>query len=227
LSEITPFYEKKEVCPLCKKSFTTTKIRSRFVKVVSYDTDFSPIYQDPEINPLIYYVNVCPYCGYSYTDEFSRYFSSAILSEMKEKVSSRWVYQDYGKHRSIQDGINSYKLAYYCAALRNEKYVTMGGLALRAAWLYRLLQSQEEEKRFLEIAVKKYEASFSNGDFSRTKMSEIKILYLIGELKKRLGRYKEAAFYFSKVLEKQKNCTEPNILEMTKNQWQKIRNALK
>ncbi|MBE3569607.1 MAG: DUF2225 domain-containing protein [Bacillales bacterium] len=225
--EITPFYEKKEECPLCKKIFTTTKIRSRFIKVVSYDTDFSPIYQDSEINPLVYFVNVCPHCGYSYTEEFSRYFPTAILNEIKEKVCSRWVYQDYGKHRSIKEGINSYKLAYYCATLMHEKYVTLGGLALRTAWLYRLLSSQEEEKRFLAIAVKQYEDSYSNGDFSRTKMSEMKILYLIGELKRRLGLYEEATFYFSKVIGRQKFATEQKILEMAKNQWQKIRDARK
>ncbi|MGG4041976.1 DUF2225 domain-containing protein [Bacillus smithii] len=226
MAEITPFYEKTEECPLCKKIFTTTKIRSRFIKVASYDTDFSPVYQDSEINPIVYFVNVCPHCGYSYTEEFSRYFPPAVLNEIKEKVCSRWVYQDYGKRRSIKDGINSYKLAYYCATLKHEKNVTMGGLALRTAWLYRLLKIQEEENRFLEMAGKQYEDSYSKGDFSRTKMSEIKLLYLIGELKRRLGHYKEATFYFSKVIERQKFATEPKILEMAKNQWQMIRQTM-
>ncbi len=51
--EISPTYSKKTACLNCKEKFTTTKIRSRFVRVVEHESDFKPIYADPTINPII------------------------------------------------------------------------------------------------------------------------------------------------------------------------------
>ncbi|WP_412760389.1 DUF2225 domain-containing protein [Peribacillus butanolivorans] len=44
-----------------KKTSTTKRVRSRFVKVAKYDTDFCPIYADSTINALFYNIFVCPY----------------------------------------------------------------------------------------------------------------------------------------------------------------------
>ncbi|MGE7905954.1 DUF2225 domain-containing protein [Peribacillus sp. NPDC094092] len=60
-------------CLLCKQKSTTKKVRSRFVKVTKYDTDFHPIYADPTVNALYYNIFVCPHCGFSYSEDFSRY----------------------------------------------------------------------------------------------------------------------------------------------------------
>ncbi|MEV5113296.1 DUF2225 domain-containing protein [Peribacillus frigoritolerans] len=49
------------------------KVRSRFVKVAKYDTDFCPIHADSAVNSLYYNIFVCSHCGFSYSEDFSRY----------------------------------------------------------------------------------------------------------------------------------------------------------
>ncbi|MEP9404813.1 hypothetical protein ABKP09_00635 [Peribacillus frigoritolerans] len=36
-------------CLLCKQKLTTKKVRSRFVKVAKYETDFCPIHPDSAV----------------------------------------------------------------------------------------------------------------------------------------------------------------------------------
>ena len=57
----------------------------------------------------------------------------------------------------------------------------------------------EEEKRFLTIARNFYNASYSEGDFAGTQMSETKVLYLIAELSWKIGDKDEAIKSFSRV----------------------------
>ncbi|MEC0296817.1 MULTISPECIES: DUF2225 domain-containing protein [Peribacillus] len=46
-------------CLLCKQKSTTKKVRSRFVKVAIYDTDFCPIHADSAVNSLYYNIFLC------------------------------------------------------------------------------------------------------------------------------------------------------------------------
>lgn len=223
MMETLPYYQKELECIHCKKKFKSTKIRSKFIKVESHDTDFQPLYQNNEINPLLYNVFVCEHCGFSFTDDFSKYFAPAMKDAIKEKISNHWTARSYGGERSFQEGIIAYKLAILCASLKKEKFVSIAGLALRVAWLYRLLEDKEEENRFLEIARDRYVDSYSNEDYSGSKMSEIRILYLIAELSRRIGEREYATRYFSMVLEKQSTSIEPILIEMAKERWQEMR----
>lgn len=47
--EISPLYDKKVTCIHCKGNFTTTRIRSRFVRVSSHESDFKPVYSDTKV----------------------------------------------------------------------------------------------------------------------------------------------------------------------------------
>lgn len=220
---LTPYYDKKSACLLCKEGFKTTKIRSSFVKVDFYDKDFCPHYDKSELNPLLYNVYVCPHCGFSFTEDFSKYFPSNTMEIIRNKVSDHWVPQDYSKTRSIKQAINSYKLAAYCGDLKMEKKVTIAGIYLRIAWLYRSLKIDEQEQRFLTLALNEYLHTYQNNDFHGSQMSELKIMYLIAELSYRIGEVEQAVMFLSKVIEKQSTATERTIVEMARDQWQEIR----
>ncbi|MBM7694428.1 uncharacterized protein (DUF2225 family) [Peribacillus deserti] len=222
MEQITPFFEKKSDCMFCGSSFHSMKLRSKFIKILSYDTDFRPIYSDIGINPLLYKILVCPHCGFSFSEEFSTSFPPLTKDVIREKVTSRWVPHQYGGNRTISDAIKTYKLASYCALLKKEKHITSAGLFLRIAWLYRETQP-EHEPRFLALAQKEYEQSYSSADFRGTQVSEIKLLYIIGEISRRIGDFSNAARHLSMVIEKQKHTTETKIVEMAKDQWQQIR----
>ncbi|MDQ0215177.1 uncharacterized protein (DUF2225 family) [Oikeobacillus pervagus] len=228
MDEITPLYGKKEKCLFCHKSFITNKVRSRFIKVIGHDTDLCPIYENNDINPLFYNVKVCPHCGFSFTEDFSPYFSPNTKGQIEAHVCAQWVPQEkYEKERNIQVAINSYKLAAYCANLKKEKHITIAGLLLRTAWLYRELKNEKQETRFLKLAADHYYESYMADDFTGTQMTDVKVLYLIGELNKRIGKWEKASTYFSKVIEKQRYSTEKRIIEMAREQWYELRDTMK
>ncbi|MFJ7971595.1 DUF2225 domain-containing protein [Psychrobacillus sp. NPDC096389] len=223
--EISPFYQTSIECLHCKKQFKTTKVRSKFVKVESYASDFQPIYQNKDVNPLLYNIFVCEQCGFSFTEEFSRYFAPGTKDEIQVKIANKWISRSYGKERNIEEGIITYKLGIFCGTMKKEKFINIAGLALRTAWLYRLQHKDAEEQRFMQIARDRYENSYINGDFSGTQMSETRVLYLIAELSRRIGDTDYATRYFSKVIEKQSSSFEPKVVEMAKERWQEIRDS--
>lgn len=221
MTSIEPLYDKQCTCLLCQTPFTTKKVRSRFVKVTSYDTDFLPYYS--EHNPLLYYINVCPSCGFSFHNDTVPYFSQEGKMLLIENVCSQWVPQSYSGERSIEDSIKTHKLASYCAILRKEKHVMIAGLYLRLAWHYRMLHNDIQEMRFLNLALYEYELSYSTGDYSGTTVSELRTIYLIADLSRRTNKLEEATRYYSKVIEQQSRTTEPQIIKLAKESWQEMR----
>lgn len=221
---ISPFYDKKVACLHCTNPFTTTRIRSRFVRVSSHESDFKPVYSDPDINPTFYNVAVCPHCGFSFTDEFSPYFAPGTKDNINKQITSQWNARSFCAERDIDEAIETYKLAYLSSLFKMEKTLTIAGITLRIAWLYRDKSMLEEEKRFLTIARNLYMKSYSEGDFAGTQMSETKIMYLIAELSWKIGDKEEAVRAFSRVVESQRTSSEPKIIELAKERWQEIRN---
>lgn len=226
MDNLSPLYEKQETCHLCKRPFSSMKLRNRFVKLTGQDTDLKPNYADAAMNPLFYHVKVCPHCGYSFTDDFSKFFPPGTKDVLTEKITSNWVSQDYGRARTIHEAINSYKLAFYSGFLKKEKHLTLAGLALRIAWLYRDLSSPDE-KRFLALAAGQYKEAYLNEDLTLTSMSDVKVMYLLAELHVRIGKWEEAVKYFSKVLEKQRESRDKKLVEMARDRWYELRDEMK
>lgn len=223
MTQLVPLYDKKYTCSMCENSFTTKKVRSRFVKVIRFDTDFAPLYADGFENPNLYYINVCPDCGYSFTDDFSRYFPPGAKQVIQEKICSQWVPHNYGAERTSREAVNTFKLAAYSSMLKKEKHIVTAGLYIRIAWLYRSSENQDQEIRFLKLALKEYTESYSTGDYKGTQVSELRLMYLIGELSRRVGQTQDAVRFFSRVIEKQKQSVEPQIVELAKERWQEMR----
>jgi uncharacterized protein (DUF2225 family) len=220
---IEPIYDKKYECLFCKKPFLSKKVRSRFIKISELDTDFFPLYESEESNPLYYHIQVCPSCGFSFSDDFSKSFPPGAETAIKTEVVSRWIPHDFSGKRSIHQAIQTYKLAIYCGTLKKEKHIILAGIYMRLGWLYRILKVQDQEQRFMRLAVKEYDDSLYNGDYIGTQVSEVKLLYLIGELSRRLNDRQKAVQSFSKVIEKQRKSVEPKIIEMARERWREMR----
>jgi len=71
---IEKYYERNLTCIYCTEPFTTFKLRSRFTTPYQIDSDFCQHFREKELNPYYYYVNVCPQCGYAFSEEFSSRF---------------------------------------------------------------------------------------------------------------------------------------------------------
>ncbi|WP_246945713.1 DUF2225 domain-containing protein [Bacillus pinisoli] len=227
MSSMDILFDKTVTCAACTNTYTTKKVRSRFVRALRSDSDFCSYYADEENSPLLYYVSVCPECGFSTSDEFSSKFPPQTLHTIKTSISANWTYKDYGNKRTVKEAIEAYKLASYSATLKKEKAIVLAGVYMRLAWILRKEKDHEQEMRFMNLAVNAYTQSYINEDFQSTDMSEIKLLYLIGDLYRRLGEEKQAAVYLSKVIQQQTSTLEKRMVEMAKEAWQEIRERQK
>jgi uncharacterized protein len=216
-------YEIEIKCPVCEHTYKTAKLRSKYIIIEKHDSDFCSYYKDEKHNPLFYYVNVCPFCGYSHSDEFSPTFKPYTLNNIQQKICNQWEKQNYCLERTYQEAINTYKLGIFSAILKQEKHINLAGLYLRLAWLYRTYEKNEQEERFIALALEEYISSYMKEDYTGTDMSEFRVLYLIGELSRRMNNENQAVLYFSKIIEQQKKAMEKYIVEMAKDRWYEIR----
>jgi uncharacterized protein (DUF2225 family) len=221
--ELKPLYDKKVNCPICTFSYTTKKIRSRFIRVEKIESDFLIHYQDKNLNPIFYEINICSKCGYAFSDTFSTLFSASALESIKSQITANWKGRDFSEERSIEHAVETYKLAILSAALKQEKNIVLAGISLRLAWLFRLLNDHEQEKRFMNISLEKYKSSYMETDFIDTKLTEMRVLYLIGELARRLELWEESVKYFSRVINHKNRAIETKLVEMAREQWYLIR----
>ncbi len=206
-------------CIYCAKPFKTPRVRSRFALPYQIDSDFCPHYRAGNYNPHFYFVNVCPQCGFAFSEEFSDQFPKGTKEIIHVQITKHWTKRDFGQVRDIQQAIEAYKLAIFAWTLKKEKCIILAGFCLRLAWLFRSENNSEQEKRFLSMALKAYDESFVHSDFVGTSMSELRMLYMIGELSRRLGQYPKAASYFSKIIENRDAKKEQKIVNMAREQW--------
>ena len=214
-----PFYSKKITCLFCNQDFKVIRVRSRYAIPFKIDSDFCTHYRSGNYAPYYYYVDVCPACGFAFTEEFTGKFAPGSREIIQARIEAQWDKRDYNRLRDAQDAIDCYKLAIYAGNIKHERHVAMAGLCLRLAWIYRTQQNTGQEQRFLTLALNEYEESYKLSDFKDTKMTEMRVLFLCGELSRRLGQYNKAVLYFSRVIEHPEADNEIKTVNMAREQW--------
>lgn len=228
IEEVEQLYDKNIDCLVCNFSFISKKVRSKFVRAISTDTDFCSKYENEECSPLLYYVYVCPSCGYAFSTEADPYFKPGTKEKIYDNITKQWTgHKYYGDKRSNKDAIDSYKLAILSGMIKGERPIAMAGLHMRLAWMYRKAGNAAEEIRFLNNAVKAYEQSYFQNDYQTTDMSMARVLYLIGEIHRRLQNYKSSINYFSILIQNKDEVVEKKLVEMARDQWQLLREEQK
>lgn len=218
--EMSPLYDKSVICLYCKHEFKTKKVRSRFVRPIKTDSDFCQYFESNEQNPILYFINVCPECGFSFSENTTPYFPPGTRELIHAQITSKWNKLNFCGERTINQGIQAYKLALLSSTLKKEKHIICAGICLRLAWLYRLTGDQEQEQRFLRLALSEYLDSYTEGDYEKANSSELNVLYLIGELNRRLGNYYEAIRFFSRVVNHPDRDFDPKYVKLAREQWQ-------
>jgi hypothetical protein len=113
--------------------------------------------------------------------------------------------------------------------MKIRKYGDLGilaGLYLHLVWIYRLMQDYQNEKRVMALAAKAYEDFFDKGNRLPENLGEPGVLYLIGELNRRQGLYKEARRYYEKALASKEIRAFPRIAEMTRDMMLAAKNQM-
>lgn len=214
---VEPLFQVKVDCTNCETSFKTSRVRPSFKKSTRSDTDFCIHYKD--INPDYYVVRVCPFCGFASTENFSAQMTAAQKKLFHEKLGQNWTSRDYGSERSWDDALQTYKLALLCAQLKNEKDRVIAGILHHIAWLYRYEGEWEQEKRFLEFALEAYTRVFET---EADEVNNAKLMYLIGELHRRLGSFNQAVRWFARVVN-DRRIMDAGMIRACREQWTRTR----
>lgn len=220
-------YEKEETCILCGEKFKVTKVRKSACPVLKRDADFCVYYQNE--NPNLYDVWVCPHCGYAAPES-----SWNELMEAQRKLVRDWLptqpqLPDLSGPRTPDMAGTAYERAISCAVAKRGKDSQVAGLCLKAAWVYRVSGSDNDprEAEYVRRAAEHYEKAFQSEPTPIGTMTDTTIRYLIGELFRRCGRYKEACLYFSQLVSDPATRGDPRIGNMARDQWQIAKEQLK
>lgn len=212
-----PLYLIKLQCANCETSFQTSRVRPSFKKATKTDTDFCCHYK--EVNPDYYVVRICPYCGFATTESFSDTITDGQRKAFFEKIGRTWSFRDYGGERNWETALETYKLALMCAQIKNEKERVIAGLLHHLAWLYRYVDNREQEQRFMRFALDAYIRVF---EVEGVNLNNARLMYLIGELNRRLGHYHDAVKWFSRVIN-DKQIMDAGMIRASREQWMQLR----
>ncbi|MCT4542661.1 MAG: DUF2225 domain-containing protein [Vallitalea sp.] len=207
-------YDRKVMCPVCGEHIITKTVRSGKVKLISIDTDLRPKYDI--LTPYIYDVILCNKCGYAALNRFFRKITDTQASWIKKQISASYKGRKYPDEYTYSHAIERYKLALLNAVIKRVKASEKAYICLKIAWLYRthteyllkennsnqdiIKSNKESEIAFIEKAYKGFIVAYEAETFPVCGMEEITVMYLIGDLARRLGRNDEAMQWVSRVI---------------------------
>ena len=221
-----PIWLKEVKCQACDAVFRTPRVKPSALKVKSSDPDFHKVYEN--INPLLYAVTTCSGCNYSARNDD---FDSKTLEYHPEILKIASAIKETGKNVKFSEGsdidvetsVKKHLLAVFFAKhFKPEDPLTISGLYMHIAWMYREQGNREKDLEFQKMALEYYIKTFEKGSHIPEKIGEPGILYLIGELYRVLGNYAEAVNWFSRVIKHEQIGNFPNIENLTRDAWEKI-----
>lgn len=209
-------YEKNFKCPICNNGFSSKRVRVSSYRVDRRDEDFCTTYKGD--NPMYYEILVCPKCGYASSETSFDSLSPKELNTLKEILSGKVVNRNFCGARTINDALDSFKLALFIARARGAKDSIIAGLTLKLAWIYRELKD-EKEIEFLNYTLEYYKHAYDKENLPIGNLDEISIQYLLGELSRRVNKLNDAIFWFNKAVSNPERATNPRIEKMAREQW--------
>jgi len=218
-------YNTTVTCPVCENSFKEKAVKSSSFRVASKDTDFFIRYEI--INPYFYDVWICNKCGYS---ALKIDFPKLRENEAKlvlQNITPKFKYKNYPEEYDINIAIERYKMALINAVYTDSKPSKKAMICLKIAWMYRLLGSENSkdlERNFLKEALTGFEQAYMKEIFPLYGMDSHIMMYLIGELNRRLGNYSIALSWLSKLITSK--GVKSNLKELARTQKDLIKEEL-
>lgn len=191
-------FDKQVICPVCNSHFKAKTVKSKSPRVNSKDSDFFIRYS--VANPYFYDVLICNSCGYaamrSDFDNIKTFKKDLVLSN----VTPKWKPREYPDILDEKLAIERYKLALLNALLLNLADSTKAMISLKIAWMHRLLNNTDQEKIFLGQALEGFNNAYIYEVFPIYGLQRDSLMYLLGELNRKLGNYSEALQWFSRTI---------------------------
>ena len=208
-----PLFTVRIECLNCENKYETSRVRPSFKKTFKKDSDFCGYYK--EVNPDYYVVRVCPFCGFATTENSEDRLSDQQREIVRQKITSNWSMRDYSGERTWEEALQTYKLALICAQIKNEKPRVLAGILHHIAWLYRYKNDVENEKKFLEFTLDAYIQVY---EAEQGETNSARLMYMLGEISRRLKKYNEAVKWFSRVIN-EKKIMDSAMIKACREQW--------
>lgn len=215
MREVSELYDKKIKCPVCNNQFTTKKVRTSKLKLIKRDADFLSYYEGE--NPLFYNVFVCPNCGYAALDEKFNKIKPREKEKIKNTISIKWNERNFSDKRTVDEAIDTYKLALLSGEILEYSKYDLGNICLRLCWLNKIKEDKEEEDRFAILARDLYRQAYTTESIN---MGTTTLSYLIGELSRQIGDREEALNWFNTTLRSPDIKENVALEKIVREQWQ-------
>ncbi|HXL72079.1 MAG TPA: DUF2225 domain-containing protein [bacterium] len=206
-------------CPFCGTQFETTRMRNSAIRIKEQETDFSNIFESD--CPYLYAVTVCPTCTFAAKNtDFEKIRVQAeakIMAASKQlRVSTKPKPDIFGLGPSTPEiAVKRYELV---IAFYKMRYVVelgvLANLYLQLVWLYRLMKNKEKEQLALAQAATAYENYLGKAYTLPESLGEPGVIYLIGDMYRRMEKYKEACRLFEQALASKEIKDYPKIADM-------------
>lgn len=220
-------YLKNLRCNICKNNFKTIKIKSSKLRTVKRDTDFCIHYDG--YCPYVYEINVCPYCGYAFSDSSNAKIPKELKIQFINEITKSWKKKNYCGERTYLKGVEAYKLAILAGQITKVNKSKISAMCMRIAWIYRIHNDTKGEQRFLKSSVNVLEEAFGCEDFSgQGSMDITTAVYLLGEINYRIGEYSKSLKWFNLCLSKYINRNRRDATtKMIRDRWSDIKSEIK
>jgi len=228
MSTMPQVYNSTIICPICELDFEMGKVRTKTIRQTGQETDLCPIYEGE--NPLFYDAVVCPYCGFAQIGTTFDKVSSREIKIVKEKLTPKWMPRDFEMTRTLEQAIDAYKIVLLNYQVRQVPASDMAKLCMRLAWMYRFRGEPDIERKYLEHAFRYYQDTFLKENLPVGKLDEFTVMYMIGELARRLGQYGESVNWFGKLIAAglqpaNKGKVPPKLVDMGRDQMELAKKA--
>ena len=224
--EKDPIWFKDVECQVCGAKHKAPRVKPSYLKVKSVDPDFHKRYEI--VNPLLYAVTVCNECNYAARNEdydkvTLEYHKEIIDLAMAVKNAKKNVKFENGHEPPYEEAVKKHLLAIsFYKHFKPVNHNTVSGLYMHIVWMYREMGNKEKEMEYTKQALEHYVKTYEKGTHIPEKIGIVGILYLIGEMHRKLGDRNEAVKWFSRACSNDEIDAYPNIKNLAKDAWEKI-----
>jgi len=191
-------FDKSVVCPVCNNKFKTKAVKTKSPRIATKDSDFFIRYT--VANPYFYDVWICNSCGYAAMKSDFETLRSFRQELVCSNITPKWKPREYPNILDANLAIERYKLALLNAVLIQMPSSTKAMISLKIAWMYRFLEDFEHEQPFLMQALDAFNDAYINEPFPIYGLQRDSLMYLLGELNRRVGNNDDALRWFSKTI---------------------------
>lgn len=196
--ELAYLYDKTVTCPVCESTFKVRAVKKSSYRILGQDTDFFIEYG--KINPYFYDIWMCNTCGYTAMKHDFPKIRESEKELVISKISSKWHPKNYPSIYNVNIAIERFKLSLLNYTAINASSSKKGMNCLKLAWMYRLAANKQLELSFLKNALESFTEAYTTESFPMYGLSRFAMLYLIGELNRRVGNNEEALIWFGQVI---------------------------